>query len=156
MSNVRTQNMTVGLSLYLGSQSICIVGFGFPTIGGSMLGSPNTLPFPKIPPLNSQSCSLSPSNWLFFSLSILSRIANPLFPIESLIYSSRLMKGLWLFQVISEHGGPIPLPLNGCLVGSGDNGFGTGSHLRGTFGNDIPRAIPGSWDILSPSIHVPG
>ena len=49
---VGTQNMTIGLSLYLGSQSIYIVGFGFPTMGGSILGSPNTLLFPQIP-LNS-------------------------------------------------------------------------------------------------------
>ena len=36
-SIVCTQNMAVGFNLYLGSQSICIVGFGFPTMGGPML-----------------------------------------------------------------------------------------------------------------------
>ena len=30
---VRTQNMVNGLDLYLGSQLICIVGFGFPIMG---------------------------------------------------------------------------------------------------------------------------
>ena len=49
---VGTQNMTIGLSLYLGLQSIYIVGFGFLTMGGSILGSLNTLLFPQIP-LNS-------------------------------------------------------------------------------------------------------
>ena len=40
--------MIIGLNLYLGSQSICIVGFGFPTMGGPMLGDPNIFPFPKL------------------------------------------------------------------------------------------------------------
>ena len=43
---VHTQNMVHGLNLYLDSQSICVVGFGFPTMGGPMLGDPNTLLFP--------------------------------------------------------------------------------------------------------------
>ena len=42
---VRIQNMTVGLYSYLGSQSICIVGFGFSTTGGPMLGNLDTLLF---------------------------------------------------------------------------------------------------------------
>ena len=42
---VRIQNMTVGLYSYLGSQSICIVGFGFPTKDDPMLRSPGTLLF---------------------------------------------------------------------------------------------------------------
>ena len=41
--------MAIGLSLYLGLQSIYIVGFGFPTIGCPMHGSPNTLLFPQTP-----------------------------------------------------------------------------------------------------------
>ena len=39
---MRTQNMAVGLNLYLGSQSICIVDFGFPTMGDPMLGNLST------------------------------------------------------------------------------------------------------------------
>ena len=35
--------MVVGLNLYLGSQSICIVGFGFPTMGDPLLDNLNTL-----------------------------------------------------------------------------------------------------------------
>ena len=44
---VGTQNMVVGLNLYLGSQSICIVGFGFPIMGGPMLDNLSTLMFPQ-------------------------------------------------------------------------------------------------------------
>ena len=47
-ASLRTQDMIIGLNLYLGSQSICIVGFGFPTMGGPMLGDPNIFPFPKL------------------------------------------------------------------------------------------------------------
>ena len=42
-----TQNMAVGLNLYLGLQSICIVSFGFPTMSGPMLGNLSTLLFPQ-------------------------------------------------------------------------------------------------------------
>ena len=42
---MHTQNMAIRLSLYLSSQSICIVDFGFPTMGGPMLGDPSTLLF---------------------------------------------------------------------------------------------------------------
>ena len=47
ISIVRTQNMAVGLNFYLGSQSICIVGFGFPTMGGRMLCNLSALLFPQ-------------------------------------------------------------------------------------------------------------
>ena len=68
--------MAIGLNLYLGSQSICIVGFGFPTMGGPMLGNLSTPLFPQTLLFTSQSHFLSFSAWLFFSLPILSRIAN--------------------------------------------------------------------------------
>ena len=55
---VCTQNMAIGLNLYLGSQSICIVGFGFPTMGGPMLGNLSTLMFPQTPFSLPQSHSL--------------------------------------------------------------------------------------------------
>ena len=43
---VCTQNMVPGFNLYLGSQFICVVAFGFPIIDGPILGDPNTLLFP--------------------------------------------------------------------------------------------------------------
>ena len=43
---VCTQNMTIGLNLYLGSQSICVVGLGFPNMGDPILGNLSTLLFP--------------------------------------------------------------------------------------------------------------
>ena len=46
---VHTQNMAIGLNLYLGSQSIFIVGFVFPTIGDPMLDNLSTLLFPQTP-----------------------------------------------------------------------------------------------------------
>ena len=42
---VRTQNMAIGLNLCLGSQSICIVGVGFPTTGDPLLGNLSALLF---------------------------------------------------------------------------------------------------------------
>ena len=51
--------MAVGLNLYLGSQSICIVDFGFPTMGDPMLSNPNALLFPYILLFISQSHSFS-------------------------------------------------------------------------------------------------
>ena len=71
--------MTIGFSLYLSLQSICIVSFGFPTTGGSMLSSPNTLLFPQIPLFTTQSCSPSFLERMLFSLSVPSKIANPSF-----------------------------------------------------------------------------
>ena len=59
MDPVRTQNMAIGPNLNLGSQSICIVGFGFPIKGDSMLGSPGTLLFPQKLLFTSQNCYLS-------------------------------------------------------------------------------------------------
>ena len=43
---VHTQNMVLGFNLYLDSQSICVLGFGFPIMGDPMLGDPNALLFP--------------------------------------------------------------------------------------------------------------
>ena len=51
--------MAIRLSLYLGSQSICIMGFGFPTMGGPMLRDLSTLLFPQTLLFTSQSCYLS-------------------------------------------------------------------------------------------------
>ena len=45
--HVCTQNMAIGLSLHLGLQSICIVGFGFPTMDGPILEDPSMLLFPQ-------------------------------------------------------------------------------------------------------------
>ena len=45
---VGTQNMAIGLNLYLDSQSICIVGFGFPIMGDPMLSNLITLLFPQV------------------------------------------------------------------------------------------------------------
>ena len=71
--------MAIGLSLYLGSQSICIVGFGFPTMGGLILGDPSTLLFPQTLLFTSQSRYISLFEWLLSSLNVLSRITNPPF-----------------------------------------------------------------------------
>ena len=42
---VRAQNMAIEPNLYSGSQSICIVGFEFPIMGGPTLGGLSTLLF---------------------------------------------------------------------------------------------------------------
>ena len=51
--------MAIRLSLYLSSQSICIVDFGFPTMGGPMLGNLSTLLFPQTFLFTSESHYLS-------------------------------------------------------------------------------------------------
>ena len=51
--------MAIGLNLYLGSQSICIVSFEFSTLGGTILGDPSTLLFPQTLPFTSQNRSVS-------------------------------------------------------------------------------------------------
>ena len=127
---VHTPSINIGLRLYLGSQSICIMGFGFPTMGGSMLRSPNTPLFPQIPLFTSHSCSPSFLEWSLFSLNILSRIASPFFSFSFLIYSVRSVGMPWLFLIISGNGGPIPLCLSGYFVESGSSGIGTDSHLQ--------------------------
>ena len=75
---VGTQNMAIGLNLYLDSQSICIVGFGFPTMGGPILRDPDTLLFPQTLLFASQSRYLSLLEWLLSSLNVLSSLTNPL------------------------------------------------------------------------------
>ena len=75
---VRTQNMAIGLNLCLGSQSICIVGVGFPTTGDPLLGNLSALLFTQTPLFTSQSRSFSISEWFLFSLNVLPRIANPI------------------------------------------------------------------------------
>ena len=86
--------MDIRLNLYLGSQSICIVSFGFPAMGGPILENPNVLMFPQTPLFTSQSRSPSLLEWLLFSLNVLSRIANPHFFLHSPIYSLRWMEVL--------------------------------------------------------------
>ena len=89
---MRIQNMAIGLNLYLGSQSICIVGFGFPTMGCPMLGHLSTLLFPpnlfslphKVTSSLSQNSCSSPS--LFFL-----ELPTPNFSSLFLIYSVRSM-----------------------------------------------------------------
>ena len=76
---MRTQNIAIGLNLYLGSQFFCIVGFWFPINSGPMLGSPGTLLFLQTLLFTSQNHRLFFSEWLLSPLPILSSIANPLF-----------------------------------------------------------------------------
>ena len=40
LASMRTKNIVNRLSLFLGSQPICIVGFGFPTMGSLLPGDP--------------------------------------------------------------------------------------------------------------------
>ena len=81
--------MAIGLNLYLSSQSICIVGFGFLTMGGPMLSNLSTLLSSQTLLSTSQSHSPSLLEWLLFSLNILSLIANSPFFLHSPIYSLR-------------------------------------------------------------------
>ena len=104
-----TQNMATGLNLYLGSQSICMVGFGFPTMCGPSPGDPVTHSYLQHP--FSLSLSLSQNHFPFFwdnpssfSLSSSQSFQPPFFSSSFLIYSMRSMRVPWLFLIISENG----------------------------------------------------
>ena len=74
---VRAKNIVNELSLFLGSQPICIVGFGFPTMGNSLPGDPSA--HSRLYELHSFSfLSCSPyCSYYYPLLSSLTRIANP-------------------------------------------------------------------------------
>ena len=114
--------MANGLDLYLSSQLICIMGFGFPTMGSPLPEDlvALTLVFTNSSlPLTTSLPSLL--MWLppFFSFSLQ---PPPYFSLYFPIYSLRWMAVLWLFLVISGNGGPILSFLSGCSIGSGGNG----------------------------------
>ena len=120
--------MAIGLHLYLSSQSICIVGFEFPTMGGPMLGNLSTLLSSQTLLSTSQSRSPSFLEWLLFSLNVLTRLPTPSFSLDSPIYSLRWVEVLWLLPLASANGGLIPSSLGGW----GGSGIGTDSHLPKT------------------------
>ena len=102
---VRTQNMVNGLDLYLGSQLICIVGFGFPTMGSLWFGdlatftlvftaslprfphkvAPFTLDMATLFPLFFSPESPFPLRWSLFPLCFSYSFFNPHFSFYSLI-----------------------------------------------------------------------
>ena len=127
---VHTQNMVVGLNLYLGSQSICIVGFGFLTMGGPILGNLSTLLFPPTLLFTSQSHYLSFFEWLCFSLPVLSRIANPFFLIHFSQLQARISGGVMITSPYQCEWGLIPSFQSGYFVGKGGSDIGTNSHLQ--------------------------
>ena len=61
----------------LGSQSTCIVSFGFPTMSVPILEDLSTLLFPQTLLFTSQSRYLFLLEWLLSSLNVLSRIIHP-------------------------------------------------------------------------------
>ena len=70
--------MILGLDLYLGLQSICVMGFRFPTMGGPLLGDPIALVFARL----SLSHKVTPPSLeivTILSLCVLPRVSNPLF-----------------------------------------------------------------------------
>ena len=86
LATMRTKNILNELSLFLDSQPICIVSFGFPTMGNSLHGDPSA--YSKLYKLHSFSLmSCSPYySYYYHLLSFLSRIANPLFLRLSLFF----------------------------------------------------------------------
>ena len=77
---VRTQNMATGLNLYSGSQSICMVGFGFPTMCGPSPGDPVTHSYLQHPfslSLSHKTTSLSFGTIPLLSPCLLLRVSNP-------------------------------------------------------------------------------
>ena len=86
---VRAKNIINGLSLFLGLQPICIVSFGFPTMGNSLLrdlGAHSRLY--ELHSFSFMSCSPYCS-YYYPLLSFLSRIANPHPSFYSPIYNLR-------------------------------------------------------------------
>ena len=72
----------------LGSQSICIVGFGFPTMGDPMLENLSILLFPPTLLFTSVTTSLSLNDCSFLSL-FSPELPTPSSSLHSLIYSLR-------------------------------------------------------------------
>ena len=85
MQGVRAQLSFNGVDLDLGSQLICIVGLEFPTMSGPVLREPSTLSWFYTPLYLTK--LLPFLSWI--GLIFLSRIANPHFSLNPLIYSLR-------------------------------------------------------------------
>ena len=88
--------MAIGLNLYFSSQSICFVwAFGFPTVGGPMLGRPK---YTSVSSCLNLFLIESLLYYLFECLlpflNTLPIFSNPLSSFSSLIYSLRLVEGL--------------------------------------------------------------
>ena len=110
--------MAIGLNLFLGSQSICFVGFCVSYCGWfyarhtqihSYLPKPIFLPH-KITPL------LSLSVLLFF-LVFFPKLPTPFSSFSPPIYRRGWVEELWLLLILSANGGPIPLSQSGRFVG---------------------------------------
>ena len=71
----------LGLTIYL------YCGFGFRTMGGPVLGNSNTLLFLQAFLSSSHNCSFALFECLLTSLSVLPRIANPVFSLNPSIYN---------------------------------------------------------------------
>ena len=85
--------------------------------------------FASLSPPFSQGHSLFSKVVTLLSLSPSLSFPTPLTSHPSLIYSVRSVRVSWLFLIIGGSGGPIPLFLSGCFIGSGSSGIGIGSHL---------------------------
>ena len=134
-SIMHTQNIwLLGITSTWAHNLFVLWAFGFPTVGGSILGKP------KYTSISSRLSlflteSLLCSFWVFtLFLVLFLELTTPHSSLSSLIYSLKLVEGLWLIYVISGFGGPIPLSLSGCLGGSGRSGIGTASYLQSTTG----------------------
>ena len=110
--------MAIGLNLFLGSQSICFVGFCVSYCGWfyarhtqihSYLPKPIFLPH-KITHL------LSLSVLLFF-LVFFPKLPTPFSSFSPPIYRRGWVEELWLLLILSANGGPIPLSQSGRFVG---------------------------------------
>ena len=97
--------------------------FGFPTMGGPMLGNLDTPRFTQTILSTSQSYFLS--EWLLFSFILLSRVTYPISSFSPPIYRRGWVEELWLLLILSAwlllilsaNGGPIPLSQSGRFVG---------------------------------------
>ena len=85
---MHTQCMAIGLNLYLGSQSICFMGFWISYCGWSYAWQPEYTHVYSNPSLYLTE-SLSLLERLLFFLNVLPKIANPIFSFNPSIYSFR-------------------------------------------------------------------
>ena len=109
---MRTQNIRLlGLTLIWAHNLFVLWAFGFPTVGGLILGRP------KYASISSQNHSFAFSEYSLYFPSILPRIANPLSSFSLPIYRQGWVEELWLLLLLSANGDPIPSSQGGRLVG---------------------------------------
>ena len=121
INTMHTQNIwLLGLTSTWAHNRLVLWAFGFPSVGGPMLGKPKyTSISSRLSFFLTESLlySLSLSKCLLSFPSALPRIANPFSSLSSPIYRLGWVEELWLLLPLSANGGPTPSSQSGCFIG---------------------------------------